>query len=235
MQRPVARALVAITVGVVAVAVGGCDVFGIRCNADADCPTDVPFCNIGVCSTVDGPVRAEGEGEDANEGEGEDAGCGADSDCAADNNGLCYDLEDGDLHFEARFVGTCVPDAADEGACGSALLSIGGPSRPPSGPAIFGVTATRAGGDCGAGTQSLNIEILYLDREGDYSGSGGFSVMPQNGSSPTFGTGSVSGDGTSGEVFAFLSACIPDSDTVVGVALGQTSPESNAICVPISG
>lgn len=208
----------------------GCELFGIvRCADDGDCPDALPFCEDEVCVSEEDSGRT-GRGIDENN----DGTCAGDSDCG---EGLCYDLTDTAAHFEADRVGTCVPAAEDDSSCPEAIEL--GTERAAGAPVIFGATATRAGGDCEPGTQSLSVTVLFLDREGDVdpSGLGLFSKAPSH-SGPLVSLGSISGDGTSGEGFFFVNqVCVPDVDDHIALRLGELAdelPTSNALCVPIA-
>lgn len=210
------------------VSLPGCELFGVvPCSEDGDCPESLPFCVDDVCSAEEDTGRT-GRGIDDEEGCTDDAACG---------KGLCYDLADTAAHFDAALVGTCVPGPDDDASCAEAV-SLGGPDRVEGAPAIFSATAQRAGGDCTPGTENLTISVLYLDREGDQDFTGGATtlfVMQPGGISPDFVQGSISGDGTSGEGFFFVSSCVPISVEYVGIRMGDSSPTSNALCVPVTG
>ena len=229
MSQPSLSPVAVVTLVVAGLACAGCDLFAIRCNEDSDCPAEVPFCNADICQVTAGGSRAEGEGEGA-EGEGEGA-CDSDADCAPD---LCYDLADGAAHFEAGLVGQCVAGNDDDTSCPEATALDGGSGRPSGGQALFAATASRTGA-CDSGRSNIEVTASYLDREGDFDPStGAVLAIPQGGTSPEFGEGSISGDGTSGQGFFFV-GCFADTDTRLAVALGQTSPTSNALCVSIPG
>jgi hypothetical protein len=223
--------LVLVTVVVVVAVTAGCDLFGIRCNADADCPSEQPFCVLGLCNVEDGPLRAEGEGEGGDEGEGEGA-CDSDADCGG---GLCYDaVDDGEPHFVAERVGTCVPGPDEDVSCSEATLFDG---RQSGGEVIFDATATRSSGSCTSGETALSINVLSFDREGDaFFGEGSIFVVPEGGSSPATQPASVSGESgkQTMEYFGFGGGCFPESAGYVAIAVGVTSPTSNALCVPIT-
>jgi hypothetical protein len=212
-------------------ALSACDLFGVvRCDVDDDCPGSLPFCVSGVCSEED---------DDDGRGRGIDEGCDTDADCP---KGLCYDLTEAAAHFEAARVGACVPAEEDDASCAEAsfLGGTAGVDRDSGGPIIFGASAQRAGGggSCTPGTQFLSLDVLYLDREGDWDPSStAMLVAPPGAISPSFASGSVSGDGTSGQGFFFMGECVPDTASYVAIRMGSANDEaftSNSLCVPIA-
>jgi hypothetical protein len=216
--------LASVSASVAVAALAGCDLFGIRCNADDDCPTDLPFCAAGVCATEDGGRRAGGEGE----GEGESDACTVDADCQ-DSGALCYDLPDTAAHFDAARVDTCVPAANEDTSCAeAALFSSSGQE------VIFGARVQRVAGDCTPGEDNLSIEVNYLDRDGfGPQTSGVIFTAPPGSSSPNFVSAEVSGDGTSGILFGIDRGCYSAAVTSVTIAIGQSSPSSHGLCLPI--
>jgi hypothetical protein len=211
----------------VVAATSGCDF--IRCNVDSDCPAEVPFCNAETCQATPGGERGD-EGEGEGEGEGT---CASDADCGA---GLCYDLAEGAAHFDPAFVGTCVPGPDDDASCPEALNFNGtSTDRQTGGAVIFSATATRqAPVDCGAGESDLEVDVLYLDREGDSLFIESSLHVIEPGGSTEFASGSVSGDQTSGQGF-FTVRCVSDAADHIAIAVGLSSPETNALCVPLGG
>jgi hypothetical protein len=217
-----------VVVVVAGLALCGCDLFGqVRCDKDSDCPDDTPFCNSNVCGkTADDGRDGRGVGEGEGEGEGGGGACSSDDACAP---GLCYTASDG-----AAPVNTCVPLAGDDSSCPEAAIVSAG--RQGGGPVAFKATAQFSGGDCSPGTSNVNFDVHYFDSEGDSLPSSLQAfAMVQGESSPTpTGGGSVEGDGTSGDAFLFYRNCVSESATYLVISLGETSPESNALCVPIA-
>jgi len=224
-MRVIPLASLAVPVSIAVASLAGCDLFGIRCNADDDCPTDLPFCAAGVCAAEDGGRRPGGEGE----GEGESDACTVDADCQA-SGALCYDLTDTAAHFDAARVDTCVPAANEDTSCAEAALFASTSGEQ----AIFGARVQRVAGDCSPGQDNLSIEVSYLDRSGfGPQTSGVIFTAPPGSSSPNFVSAEVSGDGTSGVLFGVDRACYGAAVTSVTIAIGVSSPTSHGLCMPI--
>lgn len=217
---------------VVLLALPACDLFGqVRCEKDADCPDNLQFCNSGVCNKTadDGrPGRGVGEGEGEGEGEGGGA-CAGDADCGA---GLCYDVAD-----DTGAQGKCVPLATDDASCAE-IAALGGPDRQTQAAVIFNGVVTRGTTDCSgvAGGTSVQIQVRFLDRESDLdqTSTQGFFVAAGDSSPQLTGQGSISsGDGKTGDAFFFTSTCVAANADHIALKLGRTSPETNAICLPV--
>ena len=209
-----------------------CDLFGvISCSKDADCPDNLQFCESGTCSATASDGRhGRGVGEGEGEGEGGTA-CSGDGDCAS-VSGLCYDKSD-----DTGLFGQCVPTADDDTSCAE-TSGLGGISGTSGGPLIFKGSAFFQTGDCPSGAQNVGIDVHFLTRNSPLSESGveGF-VIDGTGSGPTLtGPGSmVTSDGLSGDILLFDHACVPDTQDHVAFKIGDSSPESNVLCIPITG
>jgi hypothetical protein len=216
--------LASVSASVAVVVLAGCDLFGIPCNDDDDCPNDVPFCAAGVCAADDDGRRA------GNEGEGESDACTVDADCQ-DTGALCYDLAESAAHFDAARVDTCVPAANEDTSCAEAVALF---STSSGQQVIFGARVQRIAGDCTPGEDNLSIEVSYLDRGGfGPQTSGIIFTAPPGATSPNFVSAEISADGTSGILFGIDRGCYGPATTTVAIAIGQSDASSNGLCLPI--
>ncbi len=235
-MRAVSLVVVPVVLGAFGVFVGGvagCDLFGIRCDADSDCPPEQEFCNLGLCSTVDGPVRAEGEGEEGEEGEGEAATCANDGDC----DSVCYDATSDDAFFDADNANTCVPLDSDVVDCAEA--SGLGIDRRDDFVIYAGSAVLNPSASCTSGLRAYKYELRFVSRTQTLGG--GFvearvrsATVEGNGGGP-FSAQVRSTNGTSGEIIVDDFSCYPDTDPTIALAVGLSSPASNALCLDVSG